>query len=170
MRTARLIAPAALLFLAIGGCARPGGDYPSLSPRAAEAIDPRLPLPSEPSPGTLDPTLSSRLAAAVGTARAEASAFDRLAAIAERAAAAAGPGQSESWVAAQQALSALVAQHGATTRAAADVDALAATRIDETRWISPANRRAIEEAAASIGAINARQTGIIAGLRRRLER
>ena len=167
MRSLRL---APLLALTILGCARPGGDYPSLSPRAAEAIDPRLPLPTEPSPGTLDPALDARLAAAVAAARGGQDEFDRLAAIAQRSASSAGASQSEGWVAAQQALSALVAQHGVTTRAAADVDALAATRIDAERWLVPANRTAIEAAAATIGAINARQTATIAGLRQRLER
>ena len=35
---------------------------PSLAPRAAEAIDPRVPIPSAPSLGTVDPALEKRLA------------------------------------------------------------------------------------------------------------
>lgn len=162
-----------LLFLApivLAACVKPGGEYPSLAPRAAEAIDPRLPLPSEPSPGPLDAALAARLAAAVGEARGGVAAFDRLAAIAERAAAAAGPSQGDGWIAAQQALSALVAQHGVTTRAAGDIDAIAATRIDQARWISPTNRSAIETAAAEVGAINERQAATIARLGDRLAR
>ena len=162
-----------LLFLApiaLAACVKPGGEYPSLAPRAAEAIVPRLPLPSEPSPGPLDAALAARLAAAVGEARGGVAAFDRLAAIAERAAAAAGPSQGEGWIVAQQALSALVAQHGVTTRAAGDIDAIAATRIDQARWISPTNRSAIETAAAEVGAINERQAATIARLGDRLAR
>jgi hypothetical protein len=159
-----------LVPIALAGCVKPGGEYPSLAPRAAEAIDPRLPLPSEPSPGPLDAALAGRLASAVGDARGGVAAFDRLAAIAERAAVAAGASQGESWVVAQQALSALVAQHGVTTSAAGDIDAIAAARIDQARWISPANRAAIETAAAEVGAINERQAATIARLGDRLAR
>ncbi len=142
--------------------------YPSLEARANEAIDPRLPIDPAPSPGALDPALADRLAAAVGAARGGVAEFNRLAAIAERAAAAAGPRQTESWIVAQQALSALVAQHGVTTRAAGDVDELAAERIEAARWIAPANRAAIEDAAAAIGAINEAQSAVIARLGDRL--
>lgn len=159
-----------LLALALAACVKPGGEYPSLAPRAAEAIDPRLPLPTEPSPGLLDATLASQLAAAVGEARGGVAAFDRLSAIAERAASAAGASQGESWVVAQQALSALVAQHGVTTRAAGNIDAIAATRIDQARWIAPANRDAIEAAAAEVGGINEGQAATIARLGDRLAR
>src|SRR5438105_3415168 len=33
-----------LCLLALGACAAPGGPYPSLQPRPAEAIDPRVPV------------------------------------------------------------------------------------------------------------------------------
>ena len=159
-----------LLPIALAACVKPGGEYPSLAPRPAEAIDPRLPLPIEPSPGPLDAALAGRLAAAVGEARGGVTAFDRLAAVAERSASVAGASQSEGWIVAQQALSALVAQHGVTTRAAGDIDAIAATRIDQAHWIAPANRAAIEAAAAEVGAINERQAATIARLGDRLAR
>ncbi len=149
------------------GCSAPG-IYPSLATRASEAIDPRLPIETAPSPGIVDPVLAGRLSGTVSSARSGVAEFNRLAAIAERAAAAAGPSQSESWILAQQALSALVAQHGVTTRAASDLDAFAADRIEASRWIAPANRAAIEDAAATVGEINNSQAALIARLGDRL--
>ena len=164
MRRLILVLP----ILASAACSTPGGVYPSLAARPTDAIDPRLPIANAPSPGPLDSALAARLGAAVSAARGGVSEFDRLAAIAERAAAAAGPRQSESWIVAQQALSALVGQHGVTARAVSDVDALAATRIEAERWIAPANRAAIEDAAAAVGAIDDAQSAVIARLGDRL--
>lgn len=148
----RRLAPLLPLLL-LAACSTAAIDPPSLAPRAAEAIDPRLPIDPDPPIGTLDPALAARLAAAVASARSGVDEFARLATNAEALAAEAGPVQSESWIAAQQALSALVAQHGVTTRALADIDEFAAERIDEKRWLVPANRIAIEAAAAEVGSI-----------------
>lgn len=156
-----------VMLMAITACAAPRG-YPSLAPRAAEAIDPRLPIDATPSPGTLDTRTAAALAEAVAAARAATGEFDRLARSAEALAAAAGPRQSESWIAAQQALSVLSAQHGVTTTAAANIDAIAAEKIDATRWLVPATRAAIEAAAAEVGAINDRQSATIDRLGARL--
>jgi len=153
--------------LMLAACSAPG-IYPSLAARSTEAIDPRLPIDSAPSPGTLDPALAGRLRAAVSAARGGVAEFNRLAAIAERAAAAAGARQTESWIVAQQALSELVAQQGVTSRAAGDIDALAGERIEAARWIAPANRAAIEDAAAAVAAINDAQSATIARLGDRL--
>ena len=157
----------AALVLMTAACAAPRG-YPSLQPRAAEAIDPRVPIVAAPSPGTVDPRMASALAAAVADARSGVAEFERLAAAADALSLRAGPPQSEGWIAAQQALSALVAAHGVVTRAAADIDALAADRIDQTRWLVPATRAAIEAAAAEVGAINAAQTATIERIAARL--
>ena len=162
----RLIPPLVLALL-VAACAAPRG-YPSLAPRAAEGIDPRVPIAATPSPGTVDPRTAASLAEAVGAARGGMAAFDRLAQAAEARAAAAGPRQSESWIVAQQALSALGAQHGVTTTAAANIDAIAADKIDATRWLVPATRAAIEAAAAEVGAINDRQRATIGRLGARL--
>ncbi|MCY7339769.1 MAG: hypothetical protein LH465_07460 [Sphingomonas bacterium] len=164
MRRLALLLPLTL----IAACSTRPVNAPSLATRPGEAIDPRLPINPDHSPGMLDPALAGRLAQAVSEAGAGIDSFNRLAAEAERLAAAAGPAQGESWIVAQQALSALVAQHGVTMRAAADVDALAATRIDQTRWLVPADRAAIEAAAAEVTAINNPQTARIAWLRDRL--
>ncbi len=165
MRTILLL----VLTFAIAACAAPG-TYPSLAPRATESIDPRVPIDATPSPGTLDPRIATTLAEAVAAARSGTAGFDRLARIAEGLAAAAGAHQSERWIAAQQALSALGAQHGVTTNAAANIDAIAAEKIDETRWLVPATRAAIEAAAAEVGAINDAQREVIDRLGARLAR
>ena len=162
----RILYPLALI-LAASACAAPRG-FPSLAPRVAEAIDPRVPILAKPSPGSVDPAIRVALAGAVARARGGQGAFDALARRAIALAAAAGPRHSESWVVAQQALSALSAQHGVTTGAAADIDALAAERIDQARWLVPATRAAIEAAAAEVGAINDAQSATIERLGARL--
>jgi hypothetical protein len=96
--------------------------------------------------------------------------FETKQAEAERLAAGAGPIASESWIAAQQALSLLVDQYGVTTKAAADIDALAATRIENQHWIRPSDQQAIAAAAAEVGAINEAQAAVIGRLRDRLAR
>jgi hypothetical protein len=127
-----------------------------------------VPIASNPSPGTVEPAVAAALASAVAQARGGMATFNALARRAEALAAAAGPRQSESWIAAQQALSALGAQHGVTTDAAADIDAIAAAKIDATRWLVPATRAAIEAAAAEVGSISGAQRAIITRLTARL--
>ena len=163
MRTILLLA----LSLTSTACAAPG-IYPSLAPRATEGIDPRVPVAATPSAGALEPRTATGLAEAVAAARGAVAEFNQLARAAEALTAAAGPRQSESWIAAQLALSALGAQHGVTTNAAAKIDAIAADGIGETRWLTPATRAAIEAAAAEVGAINDRQSATIARLGTRL--
>lgn len=165
----RILIPAIVMLAA--GCSTPGtGPEPSLAPRAAEAIDPRLPIPDAPPAGAVDPALTSRLQALVASAQASAPAFEAREAAASRLAATAGPMASESWIAAEQALSRLVADHGTTTQAAAEIDALAAERLERQRWINPAEREAIMTAAAEVAAINDRQAAAIDRLKQQLAR
>ncbi len=159
--------PLLVLAVAIAGCSAPN-IYPSLAPRATESIDPRVPINPVPAIGALDAPISAALSEAVSAARRGVTEFNRLAGAAEGLAAAAGPRQSESWIAAQQALSALVAQHGVTTNAAATIDAIAAEGIDRTRWLTPATQSAIEAAAGEVGAINDVQSALINRLGKRL--
>ena len=150
-------------------CARPDiGPEPSLAPRAAEAIDPRVAIPSDMPMGTVDPALARRLAALVGETNAALPAFNDRLGEAERLAAAAGPATSESWIAAQQSLSRLIEQHGATTRIAADIDALAAIRLTEQRWLAPADRQAIADAAGQVAVLSDAQADAIDRVRERL--
>ena len=68
------------------------------------------------------------------------------------------------------ALSRLVEQYGVTTHAAADIDALAAQRLESQRWIVPADREAIAAAAAEVAEISNRQAAAIDRIKGQLAR
>jgi hypothetical protein len=144
------------------------GPEPSLAPRPAEAIDPRVPIPSVVPSGPVDAALAAKLDYLVGQAQAGVALFQARRASAERLASTAGPIASEGWVAAQQALSLLIEQYGVTTNAAADIDALAAARLESQRWIRPADQQAIADAAATVAAISDHQAAVIERLKNRL--
>jgi hypothetical protein len=154
--------------LVLSGCTSAGGPYPSLQPRAAEAIDPRLqpvrPLNDRPA----TPSLRAQLAALVDEARAGQAAFEPAAASAEQLAASAGAAHSESWIAAQQALSAAIAARKPTAFAQADIDALAANALQTQRGIAPNDLKAIQDAAGAVSAVSRSQTDRIAAIQRRL--
>ena len=166
-RRATLDPPAMRRFTLIGlivlapACSTGPSIEPSLAPRAAEAIDPRVPIAAEVPHGTLDAGLVDQLSALVGSVRGALPEFQAREAEAGRLAAAAGPMASESWIAAQQALSRLVEQYGVTTRAAADIDRLASARLAQRRWIEPADREAIAAASAEVAAISQSQAAAI---------
>lgn len=163
----RAFAPLLILILA-AGCAEVGGPYPSLQPRAAEAIDPRLPVERPVNDRPVTPAIAARLAELAGVARGGDAAFVPLAGEAERLAAAAGAARSESWIAAQEALSAAVAARGPTVRALGDIDGLGAERLAEQGGLSPNDLAAIQAAAADVGAIERRQAARIAAVQSRL--
>ena len=152
----------------LGACSAPSGPYPSLAPRAAEAIDPRVPIPSEVRIGPADANLSAHLAALIDQAQAGDSQFQAAAANAERLAQAAGPPQGESWVAAQQALSAAQAARGPTTRALGDIDGLAAAALEQRGGIPAGNLAAIQAAAERVAEIDRRQSARIEAIEARL--
>jgi hypothetical protein len=120
--------------------------------------------------GPADAALAARLGALVDQARGGVPIFEARQADADRLAAAAGPISSEGWVAAQQALSLLVEQYGATTQAAADIDALASARLEGQRWIRPSDQQAIAAAAAEVAAISESQAAAIDHLNGQLAR
>lgn len=160
---------AAIVMLA--GCSTPNpGPEPSLALRAAEAIDPRVPITDETPAGLLDLALAARLQELLGSVQSNLPTFNEREAQASRLASAAGPMASESWIAAEQALSRLVAAYGPTTHAAAEIDALAADRLERQRWIAPADRNAITAAAAKVGEISERQAAAIERLKNQLAR
>lgn len=162
-----------LAFLAIllaTACSTAPMREPSLAPRAAEAIDPRLPIADTVPAGPVDASLAARLRELVDVARAGTSAFETQEVQATRLAAAAGPMASESWIAAQQALSILIERYGVTTKAAADIDALASDRLERQHWIRPADQRAISAAAADVAAISNSQGATIERLKEQLAR
>ena len=146
------------------------GPEPSLAPRPAESIDPRVPIADAMPAGPVDPELAQRIDALLAEARGGEPAFAAREAEAARLAAAAGPVSSESWVAAQQSLSRLVEQFGVTTRVAADIDALASVRLNSNRWIRPRDQQAIGAASSAVAAISEPQAASIARIRETLAR
>jgi hypothetical protein len=154
--------------LAVSACTVPSGPPPSLVPRAAEAIDPRVPVPGVVNTRPVGAALASRLAELVAQARQGDSAFRPLAAQAQQLANAAGSPQSESWVVAQQALSAAVAARAPTARALGDIDALGGNALETQGGLAPADLRAIQGAAEEVGAIDRRHAETIAAIQRRL--
>ena len=151
---------ALLLPIAAVGCAAPV-TAPSLAPRAAEAIDPRVPVPETPVSTEATPALLQQLDSLVAQALAGEDAFRAAAAGAERAAASAGPPQSEGWIVAQQALSAAVAARAPVTHALGEIDELGATRIQQQGGMSAGDLSAIAAASARVGEIDARQAATI---------
>jgi GAF domain-containing protein len=166
MRASYLLA----LGLFCAGCTTPPGAEPSLAPRAAEAIDPRLPVVAAPDPAPADPALAGRLAALLGQARAAATEFDSTERQVRALAAAAGPAQSESWVSAQAGLARLERARGPAASAAAEVDALAAERLRVGRSYTAADLAALEQAAAELRAINERQVAALDSISQALAR
>jgi hypothetical protein len=143
---------------------------PSLAPRPAEAIDPRVPIAQAPVSGEVSPELARQLDLAVASAVAGEQAFASAIGDAQRLAGAATAKESESWVVAQQALSAAIAARGQVTGAIGEIDALGARWIQSRGGIEPANLAAIEAAAARVAEIDRRQAETIAMLQQRLER
>jgi len=164
------VKPAASLLplLLLSACANPSLKVPSLAARPAEAIDPRLPVPDLSGEIPLDPALAERLQALVRQAQSTQGPFDAAILQAERAAAAAGSKDSESWIAAQQALSAAIGARYPTTRALGDVDALSAARLKERGFIAPRDLAAIRDAAEVIAAIDQRQASRVDAVQGRL--
>ena len=163
----RTIAALSLL-TSLAGCTSPGGPYPSLQPRAAEGIDPRAPVVRPMNDRPADPALAGRLAELVAQARKGDAAFQPAAAEADRLSAAAGAPQSESWISAQQALSAAVAARGPVVAAAGDIDALGANKLQINGGLSPADLSAIGQAGAEVGAIDDREAAAIKAIQSRL--
>jgi hypothetical protein len=162
---------ALLLALAVllSGCST-ATNAPSLAPRPAERIDPRVPVP-EPAISTIpSPGLTQELASLVAQANAGDDAFAPLVERARQLADAAGGKESESWILAQQALSAAVAARSPVAGAVADIDALGASKIQQLGGISAADLTAIDAAAARVGGIDQREAAAIAAIQAKLAR
>ena len=155
---------------AITACSAPGGPYPTLQPRAAEAIDPRVPVvrPINDRPAT--GSLVAQLSALVEQARSGNGAFDAAAGEAERLAANAGAPQSEGWIAAQEALTAAIAARKPTATALGDIDALAAAALQRQGGFAPSDLTAIETAQAEVAALDERQAARIDAVQKSLGR
>ena len=157
-----------LSMLLLSACSTPGGPYPSLQPRAAEAIDPRVPVERPINDRPVAPSVASRLAELVSEAHAGDAEFEPVVAHAERLAGAAGAPQSESWIAAQVALSAAIAARKPTAAAMGDIDALGATALKTQGGVAPNDLAAIQRAAAEVASIDQRQADRISAIQRQL--
>mgnify|MGYP003289485546 CR=1 FL=1 len=161
--------PASLL-IALTACQStiPSGG-PSLARRSAEAIDPRLAVEAEVDTRPADAALLGRIAALLDEARASAAAFAAAEPGARSAAAAAGPAQSESWIAAQLALSELERTRAPFTRAFAELDELRSARAKDASS-SPADIAALEAAAAELHGLAERQVEALDSIRAAISR
>ena len=161
--------PLAMLLL-LAGCSHGMLNPPSLAPRAAEAIDPRLPVERALVRRPASAGLRDRLASLLAQARAGEAAYRAALGAAERAAAAAGPARSESWVSAQQTLSALEVARAATPKALGDIDALAGEAVATKGAIGVSDLAAVQAAGEAAGALDKAQRATIARLSARIGR
>jgi hypothetical protein len=153
----------------LAACSAPNVPAPSLAPRAAEAIDPRIEPAGVSTPALpVDASLAEKLTNLVAQAIDGNIAFEAAADRAEGLAASAGAPQSESWIAAQEALSQAVAARGLTARALGDVDAMTAEAIAAKGTIAAADFAAIRSAADKIADIDQRQAERVAAMQTRL--
>jgi len=157
-----------LPFILLSACSAPDGPYPSLQPRAAEAIDPRIPVVRPVNERPASGGLTAQLSALVDQARSGNGAFDSAASEAERLAAGAGAPQTESWIAAQEALTAAIAARKATAQALGDIDEIAATALQNQRGIAPNDLAAIQSAASEVASLDDRQAARIDAIQKRL--
>ena len=165
---ARPLALALLIAPLAAACTGPSGDIPSLQTRAAESMDPRLPVERPINDRPADPALVARLGALVAEARAGEPRFDAAIDAARRAATSAGAPQTEGWIVAQEALSGAVEARGAAAIALAGIDSLGAELLARQGGLAPSDKKAIEEAAALVGAIDRRQAAAISAVQARL--
>ena len=164
-----LISLAALLAIGLlGACSRSSLEPPSLAPRAAEKIDPRIPVQHPIVKRGANLTLASKLAALLNEAQDGETAFHAALGPAERAVSAAGKARGEGWVKAQQEISVLQSARAPTTRAAAAIDALAGEAIKADSGIDAGELDAIQRASEEADAMAARQASEIAALAARL--
>lgn len=154
--------------LLLAGCSTPSGTFPSLEPRSAERIDPRVPVERPLNDRAVDPGLAGRLDILVGQARAGEAAFEAAIAAARRAAEGAGAKESESWIVAQEALSAAVAAREPAAMALSEIDSIGAELLITQGGLAPADLAAIESAAEIAGAINRRQAEAVTAIQGRL--
>ena len=157
-----------IVLLGLSACAAPGGPYPSLQPRAAEAVDPRVPVVRPVNDRPVTPGLAARLAALVDQAPAGDASFQGAASAAERLAASAGAPKSESWIAAQEALTAAIAARKPTATALGDIDQIGATALQTQSGIAPNDLAAIQRAAALVGSLDRQQTQRVDAMQKRL--
>jgi len=168
MRHSTVIPLLLIAIAATSACSTPGGPPPSLMPRAAEKIDPRLPVERPLNDRPVNAALAARLAELVVQARSGDAAFGPAVAEAERLAGVAGAAHSESWVAAEVALSAAIAARSPTALALGAIDALGADKLQAQGGLAPSDLAAIKAASEEVGAIDQRQAARVAAIKARL--
>jgi hypothetical protein len=104
----------------------------------------------------------------VEQARSGDAAFESAVSAAERLAGAAGPPQSERWIAAQEALTAAIAARRPTATALSDIDEIGARALQTQGGIAPNDLAAIDRAAAEVASLDQRQADRVAAIQRRL--
>ena len=160
MRSAPLAGLAALL--ALSACLD-RGEYPSLRPRAFEvAGGAGAPLPPAPPAAPARPEIVARVAVLVARAEEGQRAFVRELAAARPVLARAGAADSETWIRAQEQLSALDASREPTVSAMADIDGLTLAGAD------PAGGPLGENDLAAIGVGGDRTAALLAGQHRQI--
>jgi hypothetical protein len=152
----------------LGACSTTGGPYPSLQPRAAERIDPRLPVERPMNRRPVSATLEARLRSLIADAQSASSAFDAAASQAEQLASSAGAPQSDGWVAAEEALSAAVAARRPVAEALAEIDSIGANALQTQGGLAPNDLAAIQSAASVVGGLDRRQAERIQAIQQRL--
>nr|WP_314443904.1 hypothetical protein [uncultured Sphingomonas sp.] len=163
------LAPSLLVAAGLSACA-PVGDAPSLARRPAEAIDPRLPIIDRAAALPADPALAAALRRVAAPAFAQSGAVDAAIARADSLAVSAGTSGSESWISAQQALSAAVAAQEPVARAIGDFDAAVADRIRSGARLVPQDLAAVRAISSELADLDRRQRAAIAAVQRRLAR
>ena len=160
--------PALLALGLLGACSKSALNPPSLAPRAAEKIDPRIPVEHPIVKRGANLTLAAKLATLLNEAESGDTAFRAALGPAQKTVSAAGTARSESWITAQQQLSALESARAPTTRAAAAIDALAGDAVKADNGIDTDELSAIQRASQYADAMAARQAGEIAAMAARL--
>jgi len=108
--------------------------------------------------------LAGQLADLLGKARSGDAAFQKLLGPARTAANVAGASRGESWIAAQQALSALESARAQTSQAATAIDALAGEAVAEAGDIGANDLAAIQAATDEAGGMTRRQSDDVAAI------
>lgn len=162
------LAPLPLLAL-LAGCAAPG-TFPSLNPRPIEARAADLLAPKDlpaAAPRPSDPAVARQIESAVAAARGSMDAFEASASRATSAVAAAGAAESESWIAAQMAVSEAEHQRGSVKTALAELEPLLQAQVAA----GPGDdldraRQAIRDVEALDAQQSARMAALLGGLSR----
>ena len=152
----------------LSACSSSGGPYPSLQPRAAEQIDPRVPIERPLNDRPVTPALAAQLRALVDQARGGTAGFDSAVARAEQLAASAGAPQSDGLTVAQEALSAAIAARRPVTEALSQIDATGASALQTQGGLAPSDLAAVQNAGDEVGAIDRRQAARIKAIQQRL--